>query len=119
MRISDWSSDVCSSDLKHKNLTPLFAANPCSCPKGSPHADARRQHDRPAQILSRQSSPPDRAGREPRRVGKSAEMRALVEEVAAQSDLVTARFDGDDARRPSYAIRGEDRKSTLLNSSNY
>src|SRR3546814_216021 len=63
---------------------------------------------------------------------KSAEMRALVEEVAAQSDLVTARFDGDDARRPSFAIRGDerraeavfaglpmgqDRKSTRLNSS--
>ncbi|WP_338427198.1 alkyl hydroperoxide reductase subunit F [Sphingopyxis kveilinensis] len=39
---------------------------------------------------------------------KAAEMRSLVEEVAAQSDLVTARFDGDDARRPSFAIRGDE-----------
>jgi len=39
---------------------------------------------------------------------KSAEMRGLVEEVAAQSDLVSARFDGDDARRPSFAIRADD-----------
>ncbi|MGL3820396.1 alkyl hydroperoxide reductase subunit F [Sphingopyxis sp. R3-92] len=38
---------------------------------------------------------------------KSAEMRGLVEEVAAQSDLVSARFDGDDARRPSFAIRAD------------
>src|SRR3546814_18669437 len=26
MRISDWSSDVCSSDLKEKRLAPLLAA---------------------------------------------------------------------------------------------
>ena len=45
---------------------------------------------------------------------KSAEMRALVEEVAAQSDLVTARFDGDDARRPSFAIRGDERRAEAV-----
>ncbi|WP_172595155.1 alkyl hydroperoxide reductase subunit F [Sphingopyxis sp. FD7] len=45
---------------------------------------------------------------------KSAEMRSLVEEVAAQSDLVTARFDGDDARRPSFAIRGDDGKAEAV-----
>jgi alkyl hydroperoxide reductase subunit F len=38
---------------------------------------------------------------------KSAEMRELVGEVAAQSDLITARYDGEDARRPSFAIRGD------------
>src|SRR3546814_19501392 len=41
-------------------------------------------------------------------------MRALVEEVAAQSDLVTARFDGDDARRPSFAIRGAERRAEAV-----
>lgn len=45
---------------------------------------------------------------------KSAEMRSLVEEVAAQSDLVTARFDGDDARRPSFAIRADDGKAEAV-----
>ncbi len=35
---------------------------------------------------------------------KAAEMRSLVEEVAAQSDKVTARFDGTDPRTPSFAI---------------
>jgi alkyl hydroperoxide reductase subunit F len=35
---------------------------------------------------------------------KSADTRALVEEIAAQSDKVTARFDGADARKPSFAI---------------
>ena len=45
---------------------------------------------------------------------KSAEMRSLVEEVAAQSDLVTARFDGDDARRPSFAIRADEGKAEAV-----
>ena len=45
---------------------------------------------------------------------KSAEMRSLVEEVAAQSDLVTARFDGDDARRPSFSIRADDGKAEAV-----
>ena len=45
---------------------------------------------------------------------KSAEMRALVEEVAAQSDLVTARFDGDDGRRPSFAIRADEDRAEAV-----
>jgi alkyl hydroperoxide reductase subunit F len=45
---------------------------------------------------------------------KSAEMRALVEEVAAQSDLVTARFNGDDARRPSFAIRADEGRAEAV-----
>ncbi|MBK6706903.1 MAG: alkyl hydroperoxide reductase subunit F [Sphingomonadales bacterium] len=39
---------------------------------------------------------------------KSAEMRELVETVAAQSDKVTARFDGAASRVPSFAIRRAD-----------
>jgi NADH-dependent peroxiredoxin subunit F len=35
---------------------------------------------------------------------KSADMKSLVEEIAVLSDKVTARFDGTDARRPSFAI---------------
>lgn len=45
---------------------------------------------------------------------KSAEMRSLVEEVAAQSDLVSARFDGDDARRPSFAIRADEGRAEAV-----
>ena len=45
---------------------------------------------------------------------KSAEMRSLVEEVAAQSDLVSARFDGEDARKPSFAIRGDDGRAEAV-----
>src|SRR6187431_862765 len=36
---------------------------------------------------------------------KSAQTRELIEEIAALSDKVAARFDGDDARKPSFAIR--------------
>ena len=39
---------------------------------------------------------------------RSAEMRGLVEEIAALSDEVTARTDGTDARKPSFAIRAVD-----------
>ena len=39
---------------------------------------------------------------------KSADTRSLVEEIAALSDKVSARFDGTDARRPSFAIRTGD-----------
>ena len=35
---------------------------------------------------------------------KSNDMKSLVEEIAVLSDKVTARFDGTDARRPSFAI---------------
>ena len=39
---------------------------------------------------------------------KSVEMRALVEAVTAQSDLVSARYDGNADRVPSFAIRRAD-----------
>ncbi len=36
---------------------------------------------------------------------KSRQTRQLIEQIAAQHDLVTARFDGTDARKPSFVIR--------------
>jgi len=45
---------------------------------------------------------------------KSAELRSLVEEVAAQSDKVTARFDGTDERAPSFAIRAEEGRAQAV-----
>lgn len=36
---------------------------------------------------------------------KSAQTRELITEIAALHDLVSAQFDGDDARKPSFAIR--------------
>lgn len=45
---------------------------------------------------------------------KASEMRGLVSDIAALSDLVTARFDGDDARRPSFAIRADDGRAEAV-----
>ncbi|MBV1689418.1 alkyl hydroperoxide reductase subunit F [Novosphingobium sp. G106] len=45
---------------------------------------------------------------------KSAEMRSLVEEIAAQSDKVSARFDGADARKPSFAIRADEGRAEAV-----
>ncbi|KHS46772.1 alkyl hydroperoxide reductase subunit F [Novosphingobium subterraneum] len=45
---------------------------------------------------------------------KSAEMRSLVEEIAAQSDKVSARFDGTDERAPSFAIRSDEGRAEAV-----
>ncbi|WP_372730743.1 alkyl hydroperoxide reductase subunit F [Novosphingobium sp.] len=45
---------------------------------------------------------------------KSAEMRSLVEEIAAQSDKVTARFDGTDGRAPSFAISADEGRAQAV-----
>lgn len=45
---------------------------------------------------------------------KSAEMRSLVEEIAAQSDKVSARFDGTDERAPSFAIRADEGRAEAV-----
>ncbi|NLR70209.1 alkyl hydroperoxide reductase subunit F [Novosphingobium sp. ERN07] len=45
---------------------------------------------------------------------KSAEMRGLVEEIAAQSDKVTARFDGTDERAPSFTIRADEGRAQAV-----
>ncbi len=44
----------------------------------------------------------------------SAEMRELVSAIAAQSDLVSARFDGADPRRPSFAIRADEGRAEAV-----
>ncbi|MFY7745119.1 MAG: alkyl hydroperoxide reductase subunit F, partial [Erythrobacter sp.] len=36
---------------------------------------------------------------------KSRQTRQLIEQIASLHDLVTARFDGSDARKPSFVIR--------------
>jgi alkyl hydroperoxide reductase subunit F len=46
--------------------------------------------------------------------GKSADMRALLEEIAVLSDKVSARFDGTDARRPSFAIRADEGRAEAV-----
>src|SRR3546814_9292034 len=73
MRISDWSSDVCSSDLHH--------ACPCTrspCPLGwrfashlpPPRRNARPRRRRPKSLPSAPTSTPSPTRSEERRVGK-------------------------------------------------
>ncbi|WP_298287160.1 alkyl hydroperoxide reductase subunit F [Novosphingobium sp.] len=45
---------------------------------------------------------------------KSAEMRALLEEIAVLSDKVSARFDGADERTPSFAIRADEGRAEAV-----
>jgi alkyl hydroperoxide reductase subunit F len=45
---------------------------------------------------------------------KSAEMQRLIEEIAMLSDQVTARTDGTDARKPSFAIRADEGKAEAV-----
>ncbi|EGD58459.1 pyridine nucleotide-disulfide oxidoreductase, class-II [Novosphingobium nitrogenifigens DSM 19370] len=45
---------------------------------------------------------------------KSADLKSLVTEIAALSDKVTARFDGTDARRPSFAIRADEGRAEAV-----
>ncbi len=42
---------------------------------------------------------------------KSAELMALLQDIAGQSDKIAMRTDGSDARRPSFAIAGADGRS--------
>ena len=45
---------------------------------------------------------------------KSVELRSLVEEIAGQSDKVTARFDGTDERAPSFAICADEGRAEAI-----
>jgi len=45
---------------------------------------------------------------------KSAETRGLVEEIAALSDQVSFRLDGQDERRPSFAIRADEGRAQAV-----
>src|SRR3546814_6207284 len=57
MRISDWSSDVCSSDLfvnerredrRHRHADPPWHHAGDVCPAAGDHAEHRQRHDRRA-----------------------------------------------------------------------
>src|SRR3546814_3312568 len=56
MRISDWSSDVCSSDLGRDAIEPVTARHEHRC--------AGRQHRRPARQLRARRSEERRVGKE-------------------------------------------------------
>src|SRR3546814_15375742 len=78
MRISDWSSDVCSSDLVGRSAWPVgrsSAMPPVAKTKGMPlcaNMSATGQLFSPCRLQSSSaaSNPPSRASSEERRVGK-------------------------------------------------
>src|SRR3546814_10772296 len=122
MRISDWSSDVCSSDLIVEGAAGVLAADAEQCPlvlagpgKGEAQVLARRFQLRvelqgPVEVDDR------RLGIAPQQVGEAAvivEHRGLA--VDGERTVV-----GSDRLIPlAGAVVQQDRKSTRLNSSHY
>src|SRR3546814_8185488 len=97
MRISDWSSDVCSSDLGD-----LSGYWPC-------HASARSPPSSPATDRPRPPPPPDRSWTT---VGRASPPLAHPSRYAAQGSPPVPTAGSRRHRRPA-----ADRKSTRLNSS--
>src|SRR3546814_7350472 len=126
LRISDWSSDVCSSDLTHAEWPPREARNPCLDPVGrswlpdllraGPAAQGR---DQVAQL-----HPGMEQARLDRPDGALKDGGDLVEAVADDVDqfddhsLVGAQvLEGPVQQVTQFSILVRDRKSTRLNSS--
>src|SRR3546814_4934588 len=98
MRISDWSSDVCSSDLAYEQ-PEIFMTDRLA------HQESRQQpHDEAADEVDRQDAP--RIAR-PERV-----QRPLADEMARPGAERAADHDEEECEHPM-----RDRKSTRLNSS--
>src|SRR3546814_2420713 len=75
MRISDWSSDVCSSDLRTRfDLKPSEASLPLGCPSTTPRLlvafHRRRSLAESFRVVSVLVTSPGSARSEERRVGK-------------------------------------------------
>src|SRR3546814_10100170 len=98
MRISDWSSDVCSSDLTGSVPRQLPFAHPPPPPPPPPHAVARQS----GRVWSRA-----RCEHHPDELGKVVRLHLLHHPRAMDLDRP-----GADPQP-----EGEDRKSTRLNSS--
>src|SRR3546814_5489288 len=105
MRISDWSSDVCSSDLAYEQ-PEIFMTDRLA------HQESRQQpHDEAADEVDRQDAP--RIAR-PERV-----QRPLADEMARPGAERAADHDEEECEHPMRVSAGRrsDRKSTCLNSS--
>src|SRR3546814_4283499 len=109
MRISDWSSDVCSSDLRHAGhpIRTPGGEGPAPCPRPAAWTSAGCANGTPRPCIHEQ---PQCGG---------ADMRTMIS--SAQGALLRAirRFLEDDigGRFPLMVIEATDRKSTRLNSS--
>src|SRR3546814_10018296 len=138
MRISDWSSDVCSSDLLEA-LTPGFVFLPS--PKGSPIFQIRGvgffeeaigisptvttyvdQAPLPFSVMAQGAMfDVERVevlkGPQGTLFGQNATGGAINFVVAKPTDEIAAGFDAEYGRFQSFQLGGLDRKSTRLNSS--
>src|SRR3546814_2131640 len=104
MRISDWSSDVCSSDLSHEALRGL-AAPFGACGRTGPMRQGAADRRDGAQILVRPDRPQPRPGR------RIARRRARANPAPRSGSLAGA------ARRPRISgqchLRSEEHTSEL------
>src|SRR3546814_6369848 len=107
MRISDWSSDVCSSDLRRLALDAFILGN---------RKTARRPDELVTAIIV-----PKPSGRARSRFLKLGARKYLVISIVMVATLLDLDDDGRVAKARvavgSCAARAQDRKSTRLNSS--
>src|SRR3546814_16968039 len=112
MRISDWSSDVCSSDLRKSvianppNPGPRSHRAKSRCPEGQRHSDgclddARYERDeRSRQDLRPQSQRPPGILRDPAiRLAVDPRLASYLGEVADAGHVIGEFMDDDDAER--------------------
>src|SRR3546814_8849598 len=111
MRISDWSSDVCSSDLPYRGVRPVLHAAPARWAVAA-RLQARRLDD-PA---GASAQPRGRAGGAER--GLSTGFDRDRDDFTRGARAVIVFPDRGESRRDAEARLDEDRKSTRLNSSN-
>src|SRR3546814_10478311 len=113
MRISDWSSDVCSSDLAYyrSGHPPDAPFDPVRNMLAAAMASGRDADVEAVAKLAKATTPEDAAEIEEQVVAYRAERQRLKDEAAAaaRAKLAAAKFWEN--------WKGEDRKSTRLNSS--
>src|SRR3546814_10401773 len=125
MRISDWSSDVCSSDLRKSvianppNPGPRSHRAKSRCPEGQRHSDgclddARYERkERSRQDLRPPSQRPPGILRDPAiRLAVDPRLAASLGEVADAGHVIGAVLDADDAARLE-AVEGVTRTDRL------
>src|SRR3546814_5605731 len=112
MRISDWSSDVCSSDLRRPDMSLSLVTRPLSEVLGRSVMFISDSHGPDAERAVAMLAPGDIAILENTRFEKGEEKNdpALADAIAGLGDFYV-----NDAF--STAHRAQDRKSTRLNSS--
>src|SRR3546814_2966125 len=115
MRISDWSSDVCSSDLEI--LASDVGKGLGSMPSGDDPIDDAAPKDRQSSLrtaLQSKEQGESFDGKDGK--GDEQQMQAIAAALSKEKGFRSARYMGNRRFEIDYAIGG-DRKSTRLNSS--